>query len=215
MSDDFAIARQTIRDRVRAWFTQLRDNHPSERFYALAFCFYDDFVGPHVWTNTLERLTAKWGDDPGDYAWHPGDGRWDVEFCTDLDAWGALAKYDSTATHNLVDDVLRQYRAVCLGATIAALKDLADEGLWTSRPPGVLVYLWIWDTYEKWVDGESVRRINSPQLFDSHPLEPKSYFGDVFAPAKPQSSRRRAKELPRELARVFYAMFGEQPSDAS
>jgi hypothetical protein len=212
MSEELQRARRTIRDGVRAWFTQLRDNHPSERFYALAFCFYDDFVGPHLWTNSLERLTDKWGDDPGDYAWHPGDGQWAPEFCMDFDAWQALAKYDSSA-HNVVDDVVLQYRAKCLGATMTALKDLADDGFWNRQVPGVLVYVLIWDTCEKWVDRESVRRINSPELFASHPLLPGNYFGDVFSPDKPQLSRRQARKPPSELASVFYAMFGEQPPE--
>ena len=203
MSDNFQTARTVIRDRARQWFTDLCAQHPTERFYAFSFGCHDDFRGASMWANSLEALQAKTEDlEDEENAWNPGQWPYTTPFD---EAWEAIPRYDSEE-HNYVDEVVLRYRATCLGATIAALKDLADERLWTRQPVPVLVYFMIWDSAEdKWLAPESVRRINSPQTFQDHPLEPHLWLGDVFSPEKPRRVRRR--DEPSQLATVFHELF--------
>lgn len=212
MSNEYLTARNTIRDGAREWFTQLRDSHPDERFYAFSFCFHDDFVGQSLWANSLEALQAKC-DDPGDeeFTWNPA--QWEYSSAFDQ-AWQALTEPDED-DNPYVDDVLLQFRATCLGVTLEALKDLADEGLWGRGSAGVLVFLTIWDSSESnWLTRESVRRINSPELFFAHPLEPSNWLGANVFTSQGKESGRRAARRRTELATVFHEMFGENPPPA-
>jgi hypothetical protein len=203
MTENFRGARTVIRDGVRQWFSDLCAHHPTERFYAFSFACHENFQGASMWANSLEALQAK-TEEPEDeeYAWNPGQWSYSAPFD---DAWEDIPKYDSEE-HMHVDDVVLRYRATCLGATIAALNDLADEGFWMRQPVPVLVYVTIWDSAEnKWLAPESVRRINPPQTFQDHPLEPHLWLGDIFSPEKPRRARRR--DEPGRLATAFQELF--------
>jgi hypothetical protein len=203
MSEEVQSARRLIRDRVRQWFSDLRAKHPTERFYAFAFACHDDFRGPSLWANSLETLEARdITPDDEDRVWNPGE--WPYSAPID-EAWQDIVQYDTEA-HDYVDEVVLHYRAFCLAATIAGLRDLADEGLWTREPVPVLAFLTIWDSAEdKWLAPESVRRINSPQVFQDHPLEPYRWLGDVFLAEKPRGARRR--DEPSRLETAFHELF--------
>jgi hypothetical protein len=207
MDEELTLARAAIREGVRQWFTDLRERHPDLHFYAFSFGFHDDFVGPSMWANSLEFLRTKCDpDDDEEYSWNPG--QW--EFSEFLDqAWQALSKYEKNG-NNEVDDEVLNYRARCLGATMAGLRDLTDEGLWTRDPIPVLAIVSIWDSPEdRWVGWESIHRLNSPNILDRHPLKLRNWLGDNLFSTEPKPTTSRRKKQPSELAQKFYALFGE------
>lgn len=200
MTDDYSIARQTVRESVREWFTQLRNDRPGENLYAFAFCFHDDFVGQLLASNSVEWLQTKEDPDDQEYAWNPAQWQYNSEF---HHAWDSIPKYDED-THEEVDRTVLEYRAHCLRVTIDALKDLADEGFWKSGDAQVFVFLLMWDNAESmWLTNESARCINPPDLYSTHSLAPgkTDFFKFKDGPVAP---RKRGN-----LAGVFYELFGE------
>lgn len=207
MDDELALASAEIRNGVRKWFSELREAHPDQHFYAFAFGFHDDFVGPSMWANSLEFLHSKCepGDYSEEYSWNPG--QWEYSEFLDQ-AWQSLSKYDDNGK-NEVDDAVRHYRARCLGATLAGLRALTDEGLWTRDPIPVLAFISIWDSSEdRWVNWESVRRLNSPDILDRHPLALRDWLGDHVFSTEPEPTTRRRRKQPSALAQKFYEIFG-------
>jgi hypothetical protein len=207
MDNEFTSAQSEIRKGVREWFMELRESHPDQHFYAFAFGFHDDFVGPSLWANSLEFLRSKCDpDDDEEFCWNPG--QWEHSDSLDR-AWQALSKYPANEK-NEVDDEVLHYRARCLGVTMAGLRDLTDEGLWTRDPIPVLAFVSIWDSSEdRWVVWESIHRLNSPDILDRHPLRLRNWLGDKLFSSEPDPPTRRRWKQPSELAQKFYEMFGK------
>jgi hypothetical protein len=214
MSQGLQAARAVIRDGVRRWFSDICAERRTDRFYAFAFGCHEDFRSASMWANSLEILEAN-GVDPdedGDRVWNPGEWTsFDPAYNTFFDeAWEAIAEDESDVSYE--NESMLRYHATCLGATLAALKDLNDEGLWTRGPVPVLAYFDIWDSADaRWVTPESIRRVNSPQAFYDHPLHPIDWVGDVFAPEKP-SVREHRRTRPLPLKTTFHEMFKDDHS---
>ena len=148
-------------------------------FMPLRLVFTMTSLGTSMWANSLEFLCSKCEPEDGEelpwddeYCWNPG--QWGYSEPPD-NAWQALTQYQSEK--NEVDDEVLRSRARCLAATMAGLRDLTDEGLWTRDPIPVLAFVSLWDSPEdRWVIWESTHRLNSSDILDLHPLPLRNWL---------------------------------------
>ena len=179
MADDYKIAKRAAMDGIREWLNALRNQYPSEHFYAFAIYTDGDFTAPEPAANSVERLNDKLQRNadtngkercmfkwyPGEWA-HSGDGRHVVHR-----AWDAFDEIEEPDGPEPWDDEelegINSQFAKRLAATVDALRQLSDEGVFGEGETRMTVFCAIMDHPESgWVECESAKRINPPDVFE-------------------------------------------------
>ncbi len=196
--------KRLLKEAVRQTLSTLRSEHPEEHFYAFALydadgdCVcpstnseenYQSVIGRKKCTDTDERFqyrwsTAEWGYEGVEYG--PFD---------QVRNLLSLAHYDDWT----------EFQAASFGTSILALQELAEEGFFGTGKSRMTVFFSLSDSgYAGWLELESARRINPPEIFVAFEREWRIAAADHWGvkDGNPDGG---------ELATVFLRMFGSMP----
>ncbi|MCO7226174.1 DUF4303 domain-containing protein [Pleionea sp. CnH1-48] len=174
MSYDIKEITALIKEAARSAFTQIKEQHPSEHFFAYALTTLDDVCYVSASVNSEQNVQAlmqeqnlpKENSETVYYRWSPCE-------------WGKF-EYIKPECFGPVDDILQQaydglddendefdsYRSDILDAMMAALEELDKEGFWGSGKAReeVTVFTTIYDSFDaEAIEQTSIKRLN-PKL---------------------------------------------------
>lgn len=165
MSADFHKVKDLLKQGVRETLDTLRRENPNEHFYA--FALYDadgDCVCPSAnseekYQSIVTRAGCAETDQRMLYRWGTAEWAYEaVEYGPFEDARELLASAPR-------DDWF-EFQAQSFGASIFALKELSDEGFFGNGDSRVTAFFTLSDDDSApWLEYESARRINPPDVF--------------------------------------------------
>jgi hypothetical protein len=165
MALDFDRVKGLLKEAVRSTLATLRAEHPDETFYG--FAIYDaegTCPGPSAnseekWRALVERKNLADDDDRFFYRWSSAEWAYEGVAAEAFDEIGDLLT--SEEPENWLE-----FQARSFGASIFALKELADEGVFGSGPSRITAFFSLSDDeLAPWLEWESARRINPPEVF--------------------------------------------------
>lgn len=190
MNDELIKIKELLKTAIRETVAGLEKAHAGETFYA--FALYDAEgaeISPS--SNTEEqfqriisrenfnddyRLHYRWGS--ADWAYEcEGDGPYD-EACELLDSMRSEmhANDDSEEQTWWIE-----FRARSFGASIMALKEVAAEGLFHDRAHPITAFFTLSDDDDApWLEMESARRINPPEVFAAFEADLRQLAGEHY-----------------------------------
>ncbi|MCY2987974.1 MAG: DUF4303 domain-containing protein [Planctomycetota bacterium] len=204
MTDAHTTVKQAIIEGVKKFFRKVREQNPSEHFYAFALFTDTEFDSPVLAANSREKLREQLERysplDEGGMCfvkWNPGD--WAYLGGAIIGAFDAFSEDD----YPLPDYQVSMERSARLfGATIDGLKELSDEGFFGSGESRPTVFFTIADDGNAgWAERESARWINPPEVFAE------------FDPEQWKAARHwylQDANKGKRLADEFYRIFGRR-----
>ncbi len=203
-SVDFQEVKRLLKEAVRQTLNTLRTDHPDERFYA--FALYDadgDCVCPSAnseekYQSTIIRNRCTDTDERFQYRW--GTAEWGYE-AVEYGPFDEARELLSLASN---DDWM-EFQAASFGASIFALQELAEEGFFGTGESCMTVFFSLSDDENAgWLEWESARRINPPEVFAAFEREWRIAAADHWGVID-------GKPYGGALATVFQRMFGSTP----
>ncbi len=200
---DFDEVKRLLKEGVKATLNQLRADHPDEHFYA--FALYDadgDAVAPSANTeeryqkmiqrsgvaDSDERFTSRWGT---------------AEWAFEAEEYGGQIEKACEMLQNADAPDFLAFQVQSFGTSIMALKELADEGFFHSGDKPITVFFSLSDHDEAaWLERESARRINPPEVFAA--FEPEWKIA-----AKLMWGEDADEMEPGEIGQAFLEKFGQ------
>ncbi|MCA9070122.1 MAG: DUF4303 domain-containing protein [Planctomycetaceae bacterium] len=169
---DFSAVKELLKQGIIETLDGLRKDHPNETFYA--FALYDadgDAIDSSAnseekFQKQIERAGCANSDERFLYRW--GTAEWAYEATDHTEKFGEANALLSEADR----DDWYEFQAKSFGASIFALKELADVGLFgTGKNRMVAFFSLSDDEYAPWLEIESARRINPPDVFQTFESE--------------------------------------------
>lgn len=168
MAIDFARVQALLKDAVCGTLDSLRAEHPDETFYAFALydaegtCPAPSANSEEKWHKRIEREKVAASDRRFSSRW--GTAEWAYEAYEGAGA-EAFAEACELLESEKPDNRL-EFQARSFGASISALKELSEEGFFGSGGSRMTVFFSLSDdAYAPWLEWESARRINPPEVF--------------------------------------------------
>lgn len=191
--------RRRVAEAARRSFGRMCETHPGEPPYAFALYTVDDAVAISPSGNSergYDLARGEYGADGsfseagllGNFRWSCFDWTYECEGSDYFDPVHELINDRGQARYDQDDpDGFMDFKANVLAAMVLALSDLKAEGVFDSgegRSP-ITVFASITDPdYAPWLEADSARRLNSPELFEAFLAERVAYIaGDPSPPA--------------------------------
>jgi hypothetical protein len=199
MAIDFDRVRALLKEGVRATLDKLRAEHPDETFYA--FALYDaEGTCPAPAANSeekyhqkVEKMKIADSDERFLYRWSSAEWAYEGVEAGPFDEVGELLSSEKP-------DNWLEFQARSFGASIFALKELADEGVFGSGDSRITAFFSLSDDENApWLEWESARRINPPEVFAAFEPEWRIAITQSYGDEEIDGG---------ELAEVFERLFG-------
>ena len=197
MGFDFDQVKSLLKEAVRESFDAVKAENPTEKFYA--FALYDadgDAVSPSANTEEhyqaiVARQSLDQSDDRFMYRW--GTAEWKHERF----GYRPFKPYFAVLESASRDDYL-EFQVQSYGASVFALKELADEGYFGRGEDQLTVFFTLSDDENAaWLGLDSARRINPPELFAAFEPEWELCSRKTWGDTAPTA------ELPHAFQRAF------------
>jgi hypothetical protein len=199
MPFNFNQVRAMLKEAARATLEKLRADHPDETFYA--FALYDaegTCPGPSAnseekWRKLVERKKIADSDERFFYRWSTAEWAYEGAAADPFEAIGELLRSQTP-------DNWLEFQAQSYGACIFALKELSEEGFFGSGASRITAFFSLSDDENApWLEWESARRINPPEVFAAFESEWRIAVTRSYGDEKIDGG---------ELAEVFERLFG-------
>lgn len=178
MTDKLNEIKELLKTAIRESMKSLEANHADETFYA--FALYDAEgaeIAPS--SNTQEqfqRIVSRDGFDPDfRYGARWGSAEWAYE-CEGEGPYDEACELLDELRNDMYDEDdegwYATFRARSFGTSIFALKEVAEEGLFHDREHPITAFFTLSDDDDApWLELESARRINPPEVFAAFEAE--------------------------------------------